>query len=211
MDQINIGNRIKTRREELGLSMQAVADKLEANRSTIMRWENGKTNRIKLPNIEKLAQILQTSPGFLMGYEEADKSDAISRNASPEDACLLPIVKSLLPDGHLFEKQNIINYELADGYHRYDRCFYWFVSDDAMAPALEDSDRILIKQQDHIKDGQVGVFLLNETECIIRKYTSGNDIRLCAFNPYYPAIKIPKEEQHRVQVIGVVLESKRQW
>lgn len=211
MDQMNIGKKIKIRREQLGYSLQDIANKLEVHRSTIMRWENGETNRIKLPTIEKLAQILQTSPGILMGYEEPFERNTTSHSAAPDDACLIPVVKSLFSDERLFETRNIINYELADGQYRYDSCFYWFVSNDSMAPALEDSDRILVKQQNHIRDGQLGVFLLNETEYMIRKYSSGKDIRLCACNPYYPAIRIPKEELHRLKIIGVVLESKRQW
>ncbi|MBE7036008.1 MAG: LexA family transcriptional regulator [Ruminococcaceae bacterium] len=210
MDQINIGKKIRIRREQLGYSLQDVANTLEVHRSTIMRWENGETNRIKLPTIEKLAQILQTSPGFLMGYEESTETTT-SRNSSPDDACFLPVVKSLYADQRLFETQNIVNYELADAHFRYNHCFYWFVSGDAMAPSLEDSDRVLIKQQDHIKDGQLGVFLLDEKDYVIRKFYSKNAIELRACNPYYPAIKLSKEEQHRLKIIGVVLESKRQW
>ena len=70
MDQVSVGQRIKRQREQKGLSLQDVADRLAVNRSSVMRWENGEINRIKLPFVEKLAQILETSPGYLMGYTE---------------------------------------------------------------------------------------------------------------------------------------------
>lgn len=211
MNQMNIGKNIKLRREQLGYSMQDIARKLDVHRSTIMRWENSKTNRLKLPTIEKLSQVLQTTPSFLTGYEKYAESTTISRSSSAEDACFLPVVKALQPDENLFEQQNIINYELADAHYRHKPCFYFYVSGDAMAPSLEDSDRILVKQQGHIKNGQLGVFLLDGNEYLIRRYHAKSKIELSACNPYYPNIKLTKEELHRLKIVGVVLESKRQW
>lgn len=66
---MNIGDRIRARREELGLPLEAVANQLKVHRSTIMRYENGETQRIPLSTIEKLAEVLDTTTEQLMGWE----------------------------------------------------------------------------------------------------------------------------------------------
>ncbi len=211
MDQVNIGERIKKRREENGLSLQDVADQLDVNRSSVMRWENGETSRIKLPIVEKLAQILQTSPGYLMGYKNFDDSVTASRICSAEDACYLPVLKNLSLTGNLFEKPNVSHYELSESCYRYKPCFYFLTAEDSMAPRLEKGDRLLVLQQNSLENGQLGVFILDEKTCIIREYYRKNSLELRAFNPYYPVLTFSKEEEGRIQIVGRVLESKRKW
>lgn len=211
MGQISIGEKIKIRREQLNYSLQDIADKMDVHRSTIMRWENGETSRIKLATIEKLAQILTTSPGYLMGYETAEEKDVVSRSSSAEDACFLPVLRKVYEGDGLYNVQNIITYELADARYRYAHCFYMFASGDSMAPALEDGDRVLVKRQKELKDGQIGLFLLDEKTAVIRQFYQKNVIELKAFNPYYPVLRIKKEEEQSIKLIGQVLESKRVW
>ena len=74
---MNIGDRIRERRENLGLSLEAVGTELGVHRSTVMRYENGDTQRIPLPVIEKLAAILKTTPTYLMGWENNDLSETL--------------------------------------------------------------------------------------------------------------------------------------
>ena len=211
MDQLRIGERIKKRREEIGLSLQYVADKLDVNRSSVMRWENGETNRIKLPIVEKLAQILQTSPDYLMGYAGTEEGNTISRICSTEDACFLPVLKHIRTADHLFDRENIIYYELADGRYRHGHYFYLLVSGDSMAPHLLDNDQILVKEQNTLTNGQLGVFLLDGQTFIIREYYHSETVELHAFNPYYPVLRLEENEADRVQIVGRVMESRRQW
>ena len=69
LNKMSIGERIKERREELGLTLEAVGGELGVHRSTIMRYESGDTQRISLPTIEKLATILKTTPSNLLDWE----------------------------------------------------------------------------------------------------------------------------------------------
>lgn len=74
---MNIGERIKKRRLELGLTLDAVGKALDVNRSTVKRYEDGKTQRIGLDTVEMLAVALKTTPGYLMGWEDAPDGDEI--------------------------------------------------------------------------------------------------------------------------------------
>lgn len=67
---MTIGERIKARRLELGLSVDEVADKLGKNRATIYRYESSEIEKLPTVVLEPLSQILKVSPAYLMGWEE---------------------------------------------------------------------------------------------------------------------------------------------
>ena len=53
-----IGEKIKVRRKNLGLSQESLAERLSVSRQTISSWENGKST-IKLENAKPLSIELQ--------------------------------------------------------------------------------------------------------------------------------------------------------
>lgn len=67
---MSIGSRIRAKREELGLTLEAVAEQLGVHRSTVLRYETGDTRHIPLDTVEKLAGILHTTPADLLGWQE---------------------------------------------------------------------------------------------------------------------------------------------
>nr|DAJ21708.1 MAG TPA: hypothetical protein [Myoviridae sp. ctLGX4] len=62
---IKIGERIQARRKELNLTQEMIANKLSLNKSTIARYESGVVEKIKLPVIQAMAQILDVNPDWL--------------------------------------------------------------------------------------------------------------------------------------------------
>lgn len=73
---MTIGERIKQRRIELGLSVDEVAEKLGKNRATVYRYESNEIENLPVGTLEPLAKILETTPAQLMGweYEEQDEN-----------------------------------------------------------------------------------------------------------------------------------------
>ncbi|MDY2632409.1 MAG: helix-turn-helix domain-containing protein [Clostridium sp.] len=67
---MNIGERIKARRKELGLSVDEVAKKLNKNRATIYRYESNDIENLPVNILEPLAIVLNTTPACLMGWSE---------------------------------------------------------------------------------------------------------------------------------------------
>lgn len=69
---VDIGNRIKSKREELGLSQEELKKRTGySNRSMIARIERGDIN-ITSSKIEAIAKALDTTPAYLMGWEDED-------------------------------------------------------------------------------------------------------------------------------------------
>lgn len=70
-----IGQRIKERRKELKMSADELGAKLGKNRSTIFRYENGDIENLPLDILEPIAEALQTTPEYLMGWQEIQKNN----------------------------------------------------------------------------------------------------------------------------------------
>lgn len=66
----NIGKRIKERRKLLNLSVDDLALKIGKNRATIYRYENGNIKDLPISILEILAQSLETTPAYLMGWNQ---------------------------------------------------------------------------------------------------------------------------------------------
>jgi transcriptional regulator with XRE-family HTH domain len=72
MTNKEIGNRIKQAREELGLTKKDVASAIRVADSTIKRYEDGEIDKIKMPVIESIANVLKVNPMWIIG-----KSDSV--------------------------------------------------------------------------------------------------------------------------------------
>ena len=59
---MNVGEKIKKRRKELGLSADQLAEKLGKDRSTIYRYESKEIEKLPIDIIEPLADALLVSP-----------------------------------------------------------------------------------------------------------------------------------------------------
>jgi len=65
---MNIGGKIAKRRKELGMTQEALAEKLSLSPQAVSRWENG-WNLPDLENIRLIAGILNISPSALIGED----------------------------------------------------------------------------------------------------------------------------------------------
>lgn len=65
---MNIGERIKRRRENLDMSVDVLAKKVGKSRATIYRYENGFIEKLPTDVLIPFAEALQTTPEYLMGW-----------------------------------------------------------------------------------------------------------------------------------------------
>lgn len=75
MDTSNeITQRIKEKRISLDLSYQQLAEKTGMSKSTLQRYETGFIRNLPVDKLEILAKALQTTPAYLMGWEDEEKN-----------------------------------------------------------------------------------------------------------------------------------------
>lgn len=82
---MRIGERIKQRRLELGYTADALAKLLNKNRATIYRYENGDIENMPIDVLEPLAKALNTTPAYLMGWQEPHQVSTSTLSKQTED------------------------------------------------------------------------------------------------------------------------------
>jgi len=94
---MNIGQRIKNRRKELKLSVDELASRLGKDRSTIYRYENGDIENLPLDVLAPIANVLDTTPGYLMGWED------ITEETKKDNDVIANVVARMSTDHDFFE------------------------------------------------------------------------------------------------------------
>ena len=74
---MNIGKRIKERRKALKISADELGKRLGKDRSTIYRYEKGDIENLPLDILEPIAAALNTTPQYLMGWEDKIKKNPV--------------------------------------------------------------------------------------------------------------------------------------
>ena len=123
---------------------------------------------------------------------------------------MIPVLDKILCDDAQAGSQHIVGYEVADAEFRHN-CFFLPVTGSSMAPRLDEGDLVLIRRQEVLKNGETGVFIVDNQKCIISIFNKGEKLELRSSNPYYPAMSFDQSEQNRVRIIGKVIESRRKW
>ncbi|WP_250277249.1 helix-turn-helix domain-containing protein [[Clostridium] colinum] len=81
----SIASRLKSRREELGLSLESLANKTGLSRSTLQRYETGSIANIPLDKLEILSKGLDLSVTEFLGlkdnvYDDSPIIRTVARN-----------------------------------------------------------------------------------------------------------------------------------
>ena len=96
-------DKIKQRREELGLTLEEVGNIVGVGKSTVRKWETGDIANMRRDKIAKLAVALRTSPAYLLGYDEVEKTaDPKVDGLSPKENELLALYRGVNPDGQRY-------------------------------------------------------------------------------------------------------------
>lgn len=73
---MSIGEKIKQAREMKGISQTELAKLIDVSKQSLYKYENNIIVNIPSEKIEKIAQVLDVSPAYLMGWDEWDEDAA---------------------------------------------------------------------------------------------------------------------------------------
>ena len=99
---MRVGERIKSRRKEIGLSAEQVAKELVVSPATVYRYESNDIMNMRIDKLEPIAKALRTTPAYLMGWEDDKKENPPAEsqrilesvNSSENVDLLLHIIKN---------------------------------------------------------------------------------------------------------------------
>ncbi|MFC2423627.1 MAG: helix-turn-helix domain-containing protein [Fusobacterium polymorphum] len=80
---MTLGEKVKLKREELNLSQEELAEKMNyKSKTSIHKIEVGITD-LPLSKVKELAAVLKTTPAYLMGWEEKPNEEETTKVESP--------------------------------------------------------------------------------------------------------------------------------
>lgn len=77
---MNLSEKIRYLRIQKGMTQAELAEKLNTTKQTIGKYENQVVTNLPLNRIQELADALDTTPAYLMGWGEEKPADASSAN-----------------------------------------------------------------------------------------------------------------------------------
>ncbi len=211
--QMTIYDRIKKLREQQGMSQQVLAEKVGfKTASAINKIELGLRD-INQTKIIAFAKALNTTPTFLMGWEEnQDNSYSLPQPTITENTTTFPVIGDIAAG---FEKQALEDWtgdtiEIPDTYlkgHAESEFFVLRVRGNSMYPMYHDGDKVLILKQSTLNySGEIGAIIYNDDCGTLKKveYKEGEDwLNLIPINPNYEPVRIEGEALNHCRVLGV--------
>ena len=85
---MTIGERIRKKREEIGISQTELAKKVGISKQTLYKYETNIITNIPSNTIENIANILNLSPAILMGWE----NEKIPKNIKQTDTSQIDVL-----------------------------------------------------------------------------------------------------------------------
>ncbi|MCI8404801.1 MAG: helix-turn-helix domain-containing protein [Clostridia bacterium] len=205
------GERIKKLRKEHNLTQEELGSYIGVQKAAIQKYEKGTVTNIKRDSLIKLAQILETTPEYLLGWEDApgnietvDESDFVS----------IPVIGKVAAGITCFADNNIVDYEPVHRSNISSGEQYAFlrVIGDSMYPLFMEGDLVLVRCQSSVDSGSYAVVTIDGEDGVVKKIVYGsNFIELQSINPMYPPRRFEGEEVLRIRVFGLVKEIKRKF
>ena len=75
LDAIELGARIKMLRLDKKMTLEQLGEYVGVSKSTVRKWETGMIANMRQDKIPKLAKALDTTPAYLMGWEEEQDTE----------------------------------------------------------------------------------------------------------------------------------------
>lgn len=72
---MTVGERIRMLREQNGMTLEELGNKVGVGKSTVRKWENGMIANMRRDKIAKLADALGVTPTELMGWDDGDQAE----------------------------------------------------------------------------------------------------------------------------------------
>ena len=202
------GDRMRERRKESGIPVEVIADALGVSIATIYRYENGEIEKLPGSMLEPLANVLRTTPAYLMGWDDNNGNSPDIFNFPN----ILPIGEgSYVPlYGRIACGEPILAVEdlddtvwMPDDVHA---DFALLCDGDSMINArIMDGDIVYLRSQPSVDNGEIAAVIVNDEEITLKRVyynKSANELTLRAENPACATQYYSGEELDHIRIIG---------
>lgn len=200
---MTIGDRVKELRLKKGLTQEALAEKLGyKSKSSVAHIENGRD--IPRSMIVQLSEILDTTPAYLMGWEDSEGSLFNKYdNIHPIQLKKIPLLGEIACGEPIWADEDKEHYVMAD--MDIDADFCLTAKGDSMVNArINNGDIVFIKQMPLVQNGEIAAVIIDNEATLKRVYyyPDKNKLVLNPENPAYEPLIYINEELDTVRILG---------
>ena len=193
---MKLHERIKQRRQALGMTLLDVANALGVKEATVQRYESGEIKNPKHDTVLEFAKIFGCSPSYLMGWEE----DMLPESAMFISKKKLPLLGEIAAGKPIFAKEEVEYYSPGEDAGA-DFCLR--VHGDSMTGAgIKDGDIVFIRKQETVDDGEIAAVLVDDEATLKRVYLSPDSVTLVSENPKYKPMVYTKNQGSSIRILG---------
>lgn len=184
--EIELANKLRAKRLENNLSLQEVADKLGVSKVTVSRYETLDITNIPSDKIEGMAKLYNTTPAFLMGWEnKKEEKSNLNIDTINTDYIMIPLYESISA-GYGASNSEFIEMIPVFGLKKNGTTYFAVkVEGDSMEPKIPNGSTIIIKKDIQIESGEIGAFNLNDENFVKQKKVVKDKLVLHSFNLAY--------------------------
>lgn len=214
-------DKLKQKREELGLEQQEVAELIGVSKQAYFKWEKGFSKPTKA-NIAKLEKVLKVSEGYLT---EDEISSLYKQLTEPNQEKAITYVRDLVAsqkvisiaekrsEYHVYEKLSAgigasvygdLDYDVVYYNEELPHDFASWVDGNSMEPTYQNGEVALIRETGFDYDGAVYAVVWDSQTYIKKVYREKEGLRLVSINKDYPDKFAPFDENPRVigKIVG---------
>lgn len=214
-------DKLKQKREELGLEQQELAELIGVSKQAYFKWEKGFSKPTKA-NIAKLEKVLKVPEGYL---SEDEISSLYKQLTEPNQEKAMTYVRDLVSsqkvisiaekrsEYHVYEKLSAgigasvygdLDYDVVYYNEELPHDFASWVDGNSMEPTYQNGEVALIRETGFDYDGAVYAVVWDSQTYIKKVYREEEGLRLVSINKDYPDKFAPYDENPRVvgKIVG---------
>ena len=186
------------------MTLEDLGNKIGVSRQTIQRYESGVITNIPSDKIELLAKYLNTTPSYLMGWENSNSTLIETyENIYPIELKRFPLLGEIACGEPRFASEDRESYVEASTDIQADFCLK--AKGDSMINArIQDGDIVFIREQPSVYNGEIAAVVIDDEATLKRVfyYPEKDLFILKAENPKYDDLVYSKSELDNVRILG---------
>lgn len=200
-----IGNKIKSLREDRNLSQTEVASKIGVSKQNLFKYENDIVQNIPTKYIEKLANLFDVSPGYIMGWQDENGRPILNKIPGiniTQNLITVPIL------GHIQCGMPVLSECNYEGYFKLDpelcKADFSLVADgDSMIDAnIHEGDIVFFQETPDVESGTIAAVLLDDQTTLKKVIKMDDTLILQPANDNYKPILIKNGDYSNVMILG---------
>jgi len=210
---LRIHEKIKLRRKELGLGVSEVSNFIGVSQSTVYRYECKDIDRISVDMLPKLAEILQTTPEWLLSQslqqpkpkttqKDINLYDTTNANALSK-LKKVPLLGTVSCGEPILAEKSYDSIDCLDGVNA-DFCLKC-KGDSMIGARIYNGDIVFIKKQPTVDNGQIACILIGDSATLKKVYYKTDMVILSPCNPIFEDMIYTKSELNDMKILGKVV------